>query len=190
MESPLQHDAPASARWGLANSLSLSRLVIAPLCAWSVVEGRDGLALLFYVLAVASDLVDGPIARRRGEVSALGALLDHASDAFFVSLGVAAMAVRGLAPVALPLLIALAFMQYTLDSKALAGRHLRASALGRYNGIAYFVMLGTPLIRNSLGLPWPSDGLVIALGWLLVVSTLASMVNRLLVLLRSEYARD
>ena len=48
-----------------------------------------------------------------------------------------------MAPLVLPGLVAAAFVQYTLDSRALAGQRLRASALGRWNGIAYFVLLAT-----------------------------------------------
>jgi phosphatidylglycerophosphate synthase len=184
MESPIPKNA--SSRWGWANRLSFARLVMAPICAWLLLDGQNGPALVLYGLAIATDLIDGPLARHRGEASAFGALLDHGSDAVFVSLGLAALALRDLVPAPLPILVALAFTQYTLDSKALAGRPLRASALGRYNGIAYFVMLGTPLIRDNLGITWPSDGVVLALGWLLVASTAISMTDRLIVLLRGE----
>lgn len=177
-------------RWGWANRVSASRLLMAPLCAWLVVDERDGPALFVYLLAIISDLIDGPLARRRGEASAFGALLDHGSDAIFVSLGLAALALRDLVPAPLPFLVALAFTQYTLDSKALAGRPLRASVLGRYNGVAYFVMLGTPLIRNNLGLAWPAAQLVMSLGWVLVASTAISMVERFVVLLRGKQRDD
>jgi phosphatidylglycerophosphate synthase len=39
---------------------------------------------------VATDWLDGRIARRFGETSALGGFLDHVTDAAFVSLGLAA----------------------------------------------------------------------------------------------------
>ena len=61
-----------------------------------------------------------------------------------------------------------------------AGRPLRASSLGRWNGIAYYVALGIPVVRDSLGLGWPSAWLVQGFGWVLVVSTLASMSERAL----------
>ena len=89
-----------------------------------------------------------------------------------------------LAPLALLCLVLLAFAQYALDSRALAGASLRASRLGRWNGIAYFVLLGIPVIRDLLGLAWPGDGWVVALGWGLVASTVVSMGNRALALLR------
>jgi hypothetical protein len=85
-------------------------------------------------------------------------------------------------------LVAAAFLQYVLDSRALAGRRLRASGLGRANGVAYFVLLGIPVVQGALGLAWPAAETVRALGWLLVASTLLSMGSRAAALLSP--ARD
>jgi hypothetical protein len=67
---------------------------------------------------------------------------------------------------------------------------LRTSGLGRFNGIAYFVMLGTPLVRDLLGWEWPGAGLVSLLGGLLVASTLLSMGDRALTWLLSRRVPD
>jgi cardiolipin synthase (CMP-forming) len=171
-----------------ANVLTALRLAAAPLLAWSLVRGASLAALLLFALAVFTDLVDGRVARRFGEASPLGGFLDHASDAAFVSAGLAALAYLGQVPAALPALVVLAFVQYALDSRALAGRSLRASALGRWNGIAYFVLLGVPLVRDGVGLAWPGTGLVYALGLVLVATTLASMADRALALRRAPSA--
>jgi phosphatidylglycerophosphate synthase len=186
-DNPDEGGPPASplARWlTLANALTAIRLLAAPACAVAILDGAAVAAAALFALAVVTDLADGPVARRRGEVSALGGLLDHSSDAIFVSLGLAALAFQGQVPALLPLLVILAFFQYVLDSNTLAGHPLRASWLGRWNGIAYFVLLGIPVIRDVLGLAWPGDGWVVALGWGLVASTLVSMGNRALALLR------
>ena len=129
-------------------------------------------------LAVATDVADGRLARARGESSAFGGLLDHATDASFVSLGLCALAQAGQVPWALPVLVVAAFLQYMLDSKSLGGRALRASFLGRWNGILYFVPLGIVATRNGLGLSWPPDGWVVAIAWGLVLSTAISMADR------------
>lgn len=173
-----------------ANAITGLRLLLAPVCVGGILAGTWWVAALAFSGAVASDLVDGPLARRRGEASALGGLLDHATDALFASSGLAALARVGLAPTPLPALVAAAFLQYALDSRALAGRPLRASALGRWNGIAYFVLLGVPLWRGALGLGWPGDTVVWAVGWGLVVSTALSMTDRLVALLRGPAPAD
>jgi cardiolipin synthase len=173
-----------SSRLTWANALTLTRLAAAPLCAWALATGHDAIALVLFSFAVASDFADGRLARRRRESSAFGGLLDHLSDATFVTLGLGACALRGLVPAFLPVLIALAFAQYTLDSRSLSGRPLRTSFLGRWNGIAYYVLLGVPVVRDGLGLGWPADSVVLSGGWALVLSTLVSMLDRGWALLR------
>ena len=172
-----------------ANALTALRLLCGPLLVLALLERAVLASALLFWVAVASDLLDGRVARRFGESSALGGFLDHVTDAAFVSLGLAALVLRGEAPWLLPLLVALAFVQYTLDSRVVEGGALRASALGRWNGIAYFVPVGTVVVRDALGLAWPSRGLVLALGWLLVVSTLLSMADRARALTRARRAR-
>ena len=185
--APELRDPRGSSRWWTrANALTGLRLVAAPALAAAVFFGAHGVALLLFALAVASDLLDGRVARHYGEVSPLGGTLDHTTDALFVSLGLLAVAATGETTFLLPPLIGLAFAQYALDSRALAGRPLRASALGRWNGIAYFVLLGIPVVRDGLGLGWPPKALVAAIAWALCMSTLVSMAARLQALLSSR----
>jgi phosphatidylglycerophosphate synthase len=167
-----------------ANALTGLRLLCGPLLVAALLSGRGLAACVLFWLAVATDWLDGRIARRFGESSALGGFLDHVTDAAFVALGLAALVWRGEAPGLLPALVALAFLQYTLDSRVIDGRALRASALGRWNGIAYFVPIGAVVVRDALALGWPGAGLLRALGWLLVASTLVSMLDRAFALRR------
>jgi phosphatidylglycerophosphate synthase len=166
-------------RWRtVANLITLLRLAAAPLLAVAIGWGSALAAGVLFWSAVGSDFVDGWIARNRDEASSLGGLFDHATDATFVSLGLFALAAKGKVSFALPVLIVLAFTQYAVDSRVLRGFPLRTSALGRWNGILYFVLLGTPITRDLLGFPFPSDRLVSRLGWILVATTLASIFDR------------
>ena len=168
-----------------ANALTLLRLLCAPGVAFAIVRDVPLLSGVFFWLAVATDFADGWVARRYSEESALGGLVDHAVDATFVATGAAALAWLGLLPAALPPLIAVAFLQYALDSRWLAGRALHASALGRWNGIGYYVAIGIPLTRDALGLTWPPATLVQGVAWLFVVSTVVSISDRALRLRRA-----
>ena len=161
-----------------SNALTLSRLVATPFFFCALVGGANAVALVLFWGAVATDVADGRLARARGETSDLGGLLDHATDASFVTLGLYALAQTRQAPLVLPVLVGAAFLQYMLDSKSLSGRALRASSLGRWNGVLYFVPLGIVVTRNALGLGWPDDSLVLVIGWGLVVSTVISMADR------------
>jgi len=180
-----------SRRWlTRANALSLSRLAIAPALALAIGSGHRLGAAALLLLAIASDFADGAVARRYGEASPLGGLVDHATDATLVVLGLGALAARGELPRALAPLAAVAFAQYALDSRTLAGRPLRASRLGRWNGIAYYVLVSVPVFRDALGLSWPGPAWMRPAGWVFVASTLVSMLDRLTALLRRRDAQQ
>ena len=175
MPIPTESAAPIST---VANAVTFTRVLCVPLIAAAILQEARVASLVLFAWAVVTDMVDGRLARRRGEVSRLGGLLDHSADALFCSVSLGALACVGVVPVPLPFLVAVAFSQYLLDSRALAGRPLRASFLGRWNGIFYFVLIGIPLVRDALGLGWPGAGLVVLIGWALVASTVVSMADR------------
>jgi cardiolipin synthase len=62
------------------NIITLLRLVLVPIMAYYLLRGAYGIALLVFLIAAVSDVVDGYIARRFGLTSALGATLDPLVD--------------------------------------------------------------------------------------------------------------
>jgi phosphatidylglycerophosphate synthase len=172
----------------MANALTAIRLLlVAPFAA--LMAGPDprhavGAALIL-AAAIATDILDGIVARRRGTASAEGQLFDHATDAVFVASGLAGAALRGAVPWVLPMLVVAAFAQYAIDSRWIhRSLGLRGSRLGRYNGILYFAPLGGDiLVRVGFG---PLQPLVVALAWLLAASTGVSMSLRALAALRTR----
>jgi phosphatidylglycerophosphate synthase len=173
----------------MANALTSARVLLAlPFTLLMLRDDRGaGLAALVLALAIATDALDGLVARRLGIASAGGRLFDHAADCLFVTAGLAAGAARGAFPWILPVLVAAAFGQYVIDSYWVhRQRALRTSALGRWNGILYFAPLaGDVLVRAGLGALRPA---VTALAWGLVVSTLVSMGERLWAIRRASRA--
>jgi phosphatidylglycerophosphate synthase len=163
-----------------ANALTFLRLAAAPALVVAIRADAAGVATAVFAFAVASDVADGIVARRFGEESGLGRLIDHAADAVFVTAGAATLAHARVLPALLPTLIAAAFLQYALDAKIAKASGPRPSTLGRWNGIAYYVIVAIPIVRDALGIDWPGPVLVMALGWLLVGSTLVSMGDRLI----------
>lgn len=171
----------------MANALTAVRLLLVVPFAFFMARGDKAsaiFALIAWAVALITDFLDGPIARRRGTITAFSGTFDHTSDFLFVTSGLFAGALRGAFPWTLPILITAAFAQYVIDSywrhshTKLRHAKLRGSKLGRYNGILYF---GPPvmdcLIRMGLGFlqPW-----LTILVWLLVVTTLVSMAQRLM----------
>jgi phosphatidylglycerophosphate synthase len=173
-------------RFTWANALTSLRLLIAIPCAGAIVAELWSVAATLFVVAVASDIADGRVARLRQETSAFGALFDHVTDATFVTLLLIALAQAGELPMLLPILVAASFLQYVLDSKALRGKPLRMSQLGRFNGIAYFAIAGTPVIRDALMLPFPPAQWVNWTAWMLVATSIVSMLDRGLALYRQR----
>ena len=166
----------------MANALTVARLLLVLPFAFLMTRGdvrSAWFAALAMVVAIGTDLLDGPIARRTGTVSAVGGTLDHTSDFLFVTCGLFGGAFRGSFPWVLPILISAAFAQYFLDSYFVhRQRALRGSRLGRYNGILYFVPLCLDiLVRLGLHVLQPMLTLLV---WMLVVSTLVSMGQRLM----------
>ena len=168
-----------------ANGVTFLRLVMAPLLVIAIAAEEWGIATTIFALAVMSDLADGYLARRYAESSTLGGAIDHAVDAVFVIAGTAALGVGGVLPVLLSPLIAVAFLQYALDSRVGPARPLRPSSIGRWNGIAYYVVLAVPIVRDAFDLAWPGSELVMLAGWALVLSTGISILDRLRTSFRS-----
>ncbi|HXH82716.1 MAG TPA: CDP-diacylglycerol--glycerol-3-phosphate 3-phosphatidyltransferase [Candidatus Tectomicrobia bacterium] len=65
---------------GLANWLTVLRILLIPVFVSLLVYRRPGAALLVFAVAAATDLLDGYVARRQGRQSRLGAFLDPMAD--------------------------------------------------------------------------------------------------------------
>jgi cardiolipin synthase len=163
----------------LPNLISLTRLGLAVVMYYSIVQEEWLTAMVILCIAILSDLLDGFLARKFNRTSNIGGVLDHGSDAIFVAVSIAALAHHGFAPALLGLLILIAFLQYLLDSKSLSGRPLRASFIGRYNGIAYYVFAGLPIIQINLEIIVIPFDWFVWIGWGLVLTTTISMIDRL-----------
>ena len=176
----------------MAHLITAVRLLLVVPSAWVFAGGAPGgsyLPALFVALAVATDVADGMVARARGTASPAGMLLDHTSDFLFVTASLAGGTAAGVIPIALPVLIVIAFAQYVIDSYFLH-RHkaLRMSRLGRRNGALYFVPLAVLAVAWLPFVPpgarEPLGGLAGVVSWALVLSTLASIADRALAVVK------
>lgn len=75
-----------ASNWNAPNVITVVRILLAPLFIWMLLAdaGHDGwlrwAAAVLFVIAIATDGVDGAIARRRNLVTDLGKLLDPIAD--------------------------------------------------------------------------------------------------------------
>ena len=169
----------------MANALTAIRLALVLPTAAAFAQPEllaPSVVVLLLCVAIANDYLDGRVARTTGMASAKGRLFDHGTDCLFVTGGLTGAAMTGLVTPLLPALIPVAFGQYVVDSYVWhRQRQLRASFLGRWNGILYFVPL---VLIAASRLPFPAgfaSFLRLAagvLGYLLVASTAASMIDR------------
>ena len=121
----------------MPNALSLLRLFMVPVVVALLLAGSDGLAAAFFVLAAATDFLDGRLARRAGPTR-LGRILDPVADRLMLSSVAVVLAIRGLLPVwAVAILVG-------RDLLALVGSLVAGSKIGvnRVGKTATAVLMG------------------------------------------------
>ena len=93
---------PAAAmRINLPNALTLLRIFLVPFLVVVLLtkfDGRETVGLLIFLTAVTTDFLDGFLARRRGEITTLGTLLDPIADKLLISAAFISLVELGLAP--------------------------------------------------------------------------------------------
>ena len=72
-------------RLTVATQITLLRLLLIPFVAMSILYHRYGLALVIFAISGISDLIDGLVARKFGQKTKLGALLDPMADKLLLS---------------------------------------------------------------------------------------------------------
>jgi cardiolipin synthase len=82
----------------LPNLLTLSRLLLAPVVAWRLLEHDVEGAFWLFVIAAITDLLDGNLARWLNQRSVLGAWLDPIADKVMLLTTLSMLALTGLLP--------------------------------------------------------------------------------------------
>jgi cardiolipin synthase len=80
------------------NAVTLVRLLMMPVCAYLLATGRYGWGLVLTAVVGSTDWVDGWLARRTGQVSRVGQLLDPLADRLLIASVAVALVVRGVLP--------------------------------------------------------------------------------------------
>ena len=70
----------------IPNLLSLLRLFLLPIFLYFIARGRTLFSVLFFVIIIVTDILDGYIARKRNQCTNLGRVLDHGVDKLFTIL--------------------------------------------------------------------------------------------------------
>jgi cardiolipin synthase len=148
-----------------ANQLTILRIAAIPFFVLLLVYGHPGAATVVFILAGVTDALDGLLARKLGEKTALGSFLDPVADkllltAAFVTLTVPAVPVAAHIPVWLTILsisrdLLIALMALLMNLR-LQVTHFPPSILGKLTTTAQLITIGACLLANFLGGPMPA----------------------------------
>ncbi|HZT37140.1 MAG TPA: CDP-diacylglycerol--glycerol-3-phosphate 3-phosphatidyltransferase [Bryobacteraceae bacterium] len=172
----------------LPNLLTILRIFFVPLLVAALVQEDLGLkttilglnrefwALLIFLAAAATDLLDGYLARRWGQVTTVGTLLDPIADKLLISAALISLVQIRLVPGWMVILIVgREFAVSGLRSIASAeGYTIKASDLGKSKMVAQ--VIGVSLVMLSIHWPALSVWAMLAM-WGVVVFGLASAVD-------------
>jgi cardiolipin synthase len=160
-----------SAVWTVPNVLSFIRIALIPVFCWLIVDETTTMAgILLFGAVVATDWVDGTIARRTGQVSELGKVLDPLADRLSVAAGLIALMVRGAFPVWAGLAILLRDAVVLIAGAVLlfGQRHARLDVRWIGKVATMSLMTAVPTISwGNLGYPLGDAALIV--GWLAFV---------------------
>lgn len=148
----------------LPNYLTFARIILVPLLVvalltpvadrWFGISGY-AFAIVLFLLASFTDILDGHIARRRNQVSNLGKLLDPIADKLLVSAALIVLVEKHLAPSwAVVVIIGREFIVTGLRSVAAAeGLIIQAQSIGKIKMWAQCVAIVALLVAGATGNP-------------------------------------
>lgn len=138
----------------IPNALSASRIVLSiPLAVGLyrfLAEGTSGrMVILILLTMLATDILDGRLARRWGCTSDTGAILDVTGDLLMALLSAIAMYAAGTVTLLVPSMEVLLIAQFFITSRMHSGHmRLRYDMFGRMAGIIFMLMpLAVVVIR-------------------------------------------
>jgi cardiolipin synthase len=163
--------AGSSAIFTVPNLLSSLRILLIPVFVYLIVHRPTTMAgILLFAFVMATDWVDGYIARRTHTVSELGKVLDPVADRLAIAAGIIALVIRDAFPLWAALLI-LARDALLLVGGAifLAGKHVRIDVRFIGKVATFSLMLAVPWIAwGTLG--YPLAALTLGCGWIAFVA--------------------
>ena len=133
----------------LANLITSARIALVPLFVWVLLsyphplDQHRWIAVALFVLAAATDGVDGAIARKRGEVTNLGKILDPIADKLLIGGGLVTLSLQNSVPWWFTVVILVREIGITLYRFAvIRKRVVAASGGGKLKTVLQSVLIG------------------------------------------------
>jgi cardiolipin synthase len=160
----------SSAVLTVPNALSLARIVMIPVFCWLAANEETRLwGIFLFAVTVSTDWVDGYVARRTGQVSELGRILDPVADRLAIAAGLLTFAISGIFPFWAALLILLRDVAVLLGGAALLwGRDIRVDVrwIGKIATASLMIAITWIAWGNAGG---PFGEVLLVGGWLAFV---------------------
>ncbi|MGA8042598.1 MAG: CDP-diacylglycerol--glycerol-3-phosphate 3-phosphatidyltransferase [Terracidiphilus sp.] len=166
----------------LPNSITMSRVVMIPLLLWILSphfpwQGPSGaqeiLASVLFILASITDGLDGYLARKRGQITTMGMLLDPLADKIMVTAALVALVAYNPQVVKVwiaVVIIAREFLISGLRSIASSeGFTIQASDLGKLKTVLQIVTVVSAILAHRWD-EWQFGDLVIPVNWLAIAA--------------------
>ncbi|MDH6236612.1 CDP-diacylglycerol--glycerol-3-phosphate 3-phosphatidyltransferase [Cryobacterium sp. CG_9.6] len=139
--------------WNVPNAITIVRILLAPVFLWMLLtdDGADGAlrwaAALLFILAIATDGIDGMIARKHNLVTDLGKLLDPIADKILTGGALVGLSIIGELPWWVTIIILVREIGITVFRFVmLRDRVIPASPSGKLKTIAQSVALSLALL--------------------------------------------
>ncbi len=163
----------------LPNYLTLFRIFLVPLLVVVILtkfDGKEVLGITILIIASITDWLDGYIARRRGQVTRLGVMLDPIADKLLICSAFVALVEERLAPAWMVVIIIGRELAVTglRSIAATQGINIAASELGKFKLVAQVIAVCLLLGKKFLG---EFQALAMAGLWIVVVLAIGSMVD-------------
>lgn len=137
----------------LPNAITVARIILAPIFVWLLLtdNGENGtlrwVAGILFILAIATDGIDGAIARRRNLVTDLGKLLDPIADKVLTGAALVALSSLGELPWWITAVVLAREVGITVHRMILVSDHVVAAAwMGKLKTVMQAVAISLALL--------------------------------------------
>jgi CDP-diacylglycerol--glycerol-3-phosphate 3-phosphatidyltransferase len=142
-----------SANLNLPNAITVVRILLAPVFIWMLLAdaGSDGglrwAAAVLFIVAIATDWVDGAIARKHGLITDLGKLLDPIADKVLTGGALVALSILAELPWWVTLVVLVREIGITVHRMVVATDHVVAAAwMGKLKTLAQAIAISLALL--------------------------------------------
>ena len=160
----------------IPSGITSIRIILAPILFFTVINNFILYSICIFVLAVATDAIDGYVSRKLDIASSKGAYFDVVADFILILSAFSGLVITGLYPFWLIIIIVFMFLQFIITSKF---RIPVYDPIGKYYGSFLFIVIFISLIViNPI--------LYFLLTILIVIFTVISITSRFLFMLKNK----